>query len=349
MSEHLGHGPADDGVREDTARDLPRAAGLVDPAAAAHHGLPARLGAELLGSFVLVLGGVGTALWAAVPGVGVGPLGVALAFGLALLVSLLAFGHVSGGHFNPVVTLGAAVAGRAPWRDVVPYWLAQLLGAGLASSILFVVASDNPQLGRGDVEGFFRAASNTFGPESPLQFGMLAALVIELVVAGVFVAIVLAVTARAARASLAAPVVGAAYAVGLLVLSPVTGGSLNPARSLASAVFAGTDALGQVWLFALAPLLGAAIAAMLFALLQPIDEDALAAEHALVDEDALAAEHALADEDALALEPDATETEPLAGEPAEGADLEPGLVRDDRGEDGEQHAEAQQRGHVEGP
>lgn len=315
MSEHLGHEPADDDVLEQVWYDGTREGALVDDGALAGHGMAARFGAELLGSFLLVLGGLGVALWAVVTDVGV--LGVALAFGLALVVALVAFGHVSGGHFNPVVTLGAAVAGRTAWGNVLPYWLAQVLGGAMASGVLLIVAKDNVQIAADDVESIFRAASNTYGAASPVQFGLLAATVLEMLVAGVFVAVVLAVTSRRARTAVAAPVIGIAFTLGLLVLAPVTGGSLNPARSLASALFAGSEVLGQVWLFALAPLLGAAIGAMLYALLQPVEEVPVLAELIETDADLV-------------------------------ADGDTDLGGHDRGEDGEEHTEAQERGHVEG-
>jgi len=230
-------------------------------------GLAAALGIELFGTFVLVLVGVGVGMYATVTNVG--PLGGALAFGLTLMVLVAAFGRVSGGHFNPAVTLGAALAGRSRWTALVPYWLAQVVGGALATLVLYVVASSNPQITSETSRQLFSAAANTFGSGSSLQFGILGALLLETVATGVFVAVVLAVTDREAPPTLAAPAIGLALGVGLLLLVPVTGGSMNPARSLAAAIFAGSGALGQVWLFWLAPLLGAAIAGLVHSLVRP--------------------------------------------------------------------------------
>ena len=230
-------------------------------------------GIELFGTFVLVLAGVGVGMYASA--LGIGALGTALAFGLALLALIAAFGRVSGGHFNPAVTLGAALAGRTPWSFVLPYWIAQVVGGALATTVLFVVAKSNPGLTAEVTQSFFAAASNTFGAESPAGFGLVGALVLETIVTGVFVAIILGSTARDAQPGLAAPAIGLTLAFGLLILTPVTNGSMNPARSLASALFAGSAPLGQVWLFWVAPLLGAAIAGLLYALFRPADDDAL--------------------------------------------------------------------------
>ena len=305
MSENpIGHPPADDGASVPVAYDDAPVAhdALLDEEVLVEHGMAARFGVELLGSFVVVLFGVGASLWATVADFGA--LEVALAFGLALFVALVAFGRISGGHFNPVVTLGAAVAGRAAWSTVLPYWLAQIVGGALATSVLFVVLNDNAQLDQDVVQQIFRGASNSFGELAPGQFGMLGVLVLELVVAGVFVAIVLGATSRGARTGLAAPVIGLGYALGLLVLIPVTNGSMNPARSIASALFAGPEVLGQLWLFAVAPLLGAAIAGMLYALLRPLDDDPLVEEY-LAEETAAAEEIEIVEE----------ETDPGTGDP----------------------------------
>ncbi len=235
-------------------------------------GLGGALGVEVLGTFALVLAGVGVGMYASVTGIG--PLGTALAFGLALFALIAAFGRVSGGHFNPAVTLGAALAGRTSWGKVLPYWLAQVVGGALATTVLFVVAKSNPQLPAESIQQLFQGVSNTFGDTSPLQFGLVGALLLEVVVTGVFVAIILGTTARDAPPSLAAPAIGLTLAFGLLILTPVTNGSMNPARSLASALFAGSGPLGQVWLFWVAPLVGAAIAGLLYGLFGPAaDED----------------------------------------------------------------------------
>jgi len=241
------------------------------PASGTGSHLAGALGVELFGTFVLVLAGVGVGMYAGA--VGTGPLGTALAFGLALFALVAAFGRISGGHFNPAVTLGAALAGRTPWLHVLPYWFAQVVGGVLATTVLFVVAKSNAGLTSEAVGSFFQAGSNSFGTLSPAGFGLVGVLVLEAVVTGIFVAVILAVTDRDAVVGLAAPAIGFTLAFGLLVLTPVSNGSMNPARSLASAVFAGSDALGQVWVFWVAPLLGAAIAGLLFALLRPANDE----------------------------------------------------------------------------
>lgn len=251
--------------------------------------LLSRLGAEMLGSFGLVFAGVGVALYASFTGAGV--LGVALAFGLALFVLVAALGHISGGHFNPVVTLGAALAGRARWVDVVPYWLAQLVGAALAVTALVVALRTVPTVTPEISNQILGGAANGYDQLSPFVaiadggFGIVAAILIEVIIAGVFVAVVLGVTSRGPRA-LAAPAIGLAYAVGVLVAMPVTNGSLNPVRSTAVAIFAGGEYVSQLWVFWVAPLLGAAIAGLIFGLLRPADLDSFdeLEEHEVIDE-----------------------------------------------------------------
>ncbi|MFC4615191.1 aquaporin [Cellulomonas algicola] len=230
-------------------------------------GLLARIGAEAFGTFVLVLAGVGTALYAAVTQAG--PLAVALAFGIAVFAGIAAVGHVSGGHFNPAVTFGAVLAGRTSWRDLLPYWLAQLVGAVAATAVLFVVVTTLPALADQE-RGFFSATSNGFAAHSPIAaqagegFSWIGAGLIELVVTAVFVGIILGATDRRSTSGAAPAAIGLALAALLLVAIPVTNGSLNPARSLATAIFSESWALEQVWLFWVAPLLGAAIAALLY-------------------------------------------------------------------------------------
>lgn len=243
--------------------------------------LLARLGVELLGSFALVLGGVGVALYSSFTGAG--PLGVALAFGLALFALVAAFGAVSA-HFNPVVTLGSALAGRTRWVDVVPYWLAQVAGAALAATVLVVALRTVPSVTPDILNQLVSAAANGFGDQSPFVqiagggFSLVAAILVEVLVTGVFVAIVLGV----GRGVMAAPAVGLAYAVGILVALPVTNASLNPARSTATAIFAGGELVSQLWVFWVAPLLGAAIAGLVFGLVRPVEDELLLDE--LVDE-----------------------------------------------------------------
>lgn len=239
--------------------------------------LGSRLGAEALGTFVLVLGGCGSAVLAArfVIGdgadLGVGLLGVALAFGLSVLVMAYAVGAVSGGHFNPAVTLGATFAGRTEWRCLLPYWLAQVVGGSLGAMVLFAVASGRP--GFDAVESGF--ASNGYGERSPGGYGLLSALLIEVVLTAVFLWVILGATDRRAARGFAPVAIGLALTLIHLISIPVTNTSVNPARSLATAWFAGPEALAQVWLFLLAPLVGAFIAGCTYHLLFPDVDDAL--------------------------------------------------------------------------
>ncbi|MFS0706463.1 aquaporin, partial [Cellulomonas sp. 179-A 9B4 NHS] len=239
-------------------------------------GLLARLGAEALGSFVIVLAGVGIALYATFSNAG-GGLAIALGFGIALLASIVAFGAVSGGHFNPAVTFGACLAGRTPFRDLLPYWLAQVVGAALAAAVLYLtIPAGLPalisQTGDTSRRGLFSGAANGFDEHSPLsrlsgdqaEFTLVSALLIEVVLTAVLVGVILGATDRRAHKAHVPFAVGLSYAALLLVAYPVTNGSLNPARSLAAAIFSERWALEQVWLFWAAPLLGAAIAALVY-------------------------------------------------------------------------------------
>ncbi|MEQ4498315.1 aquaporin Z [Nocardioides kribbensis] len=218
--------------------------------------LPVRLAAETVGTFWLVLAGCGTAVLA---GDEVGYLGVALAFGLAVLTMAYAVGHVSGGHFNPAVSLGLAVARRFAWRDVPAYVGAQLVGASVAGGLLYVIAS-----GR---EGFTTAdgfATNGYGDLSPAGYTLLAAAVTEVVLTAVFVFVILGVTDRRAPAGFGPLAIGLTLTLVHLVSIPVTNTSVNPARTLGVAWF-DTAALGQSWLFIVAPLVGAALAGLAYA------------------------------------------------------------------------------------
>lgn len=228
------------------------------------YGLFARLGAEAFGTFALVLAGVGVALYAAVGGLG--GLGTALAFGAAAIAGTAVLGHVSGGHLNPAVTFGAALAGRLPWSSVLPYWLAQLVGGALATAVLFIATADLEAL-EGNERAFFSGAANGFGEHSPIAaqtggtgFGLLGALVIEVAATAVFATIVLASTNARVPRGLAPVAGGVTYAAMILVALPVTNGSLNPARSTAAAIFAEPWAIEQLWVFWVGPLIGALIA-----------------------------------------------------------------------------------------
>ena len=228
---------------EDDAADLPDDAFGSALTVTTGPTLMAKLGAEAFGTFTLVLFGVGAAVFAAIGGVGGGAIGVALAFAIAIAGAAGAVGHISGGHFNPALTLGSAISGRTPWVDVLPYWVSQLVGGAAASAVLFVTFSGVPALGDG-VRTFFSTAANGFGDHSPLAaagaeggFTLASALIIELVATAILVAIVLGVTHSRARNSIAPLTMGLTYGALLLVTIPVTNGSLNPARSLAAALF----------------------------------------------------------------------------------------------------------------
>jgi aquaporin Z len=224
--------------------------------------LGARLGAEFLGTFLLVFGVCGTAVLAAVfltddqLQLGVGFLGVSLAAGLAVLSGAYAFGHVSGGHFNPAVTIGLAVAKRFEWRGVGPYIAVQIAAASVAGAVLLAIASGRP--GFDAVESGF--ASNGYGERSPGGYGLVAALIIEIVLTAVFLYIILGATDDRAPKGFAPIAIGLGLTVIHLVGIPVTNLSVNPARSLGVAWFAGGAAIAQVWLFLIAPTIGAVIA-----------------------------------------------------------------------------------------
>ena len=224
----------------------------------------ARYASEAFGAFLLVLGGVGTAVLASSfpddgNALGVGFLGVALAFGLSVTGGIYAVGHISGGHFNPAVTVGAAVAGRTEWRHVPGYVVAQIVGGVAGAAVVAGVVADGPA-------GAFAAAresgfaSNGWGEHSPGGFGLGAVLLIEVVLTAVFVGVILSVTAKKEYAALAPLAIGLTLTLVHLVSIPVSNTSVNPARSIAAAVFAGPDALGQVWAFIVAPLVGAVVA-----------------------------------------------------------------------------------------
>jgi len=226
--------------------------------------LTSRLGAEFLGTFWLVLGGCGTAVLAATfPEVGVGLLGVALAFGLTVLTMAYAVGHVSGGHFNPAVTVGLAVAKRFSWKDVPAYIITQVVAATVAAGVLFVVANGTSGFDA-KASGF---AANGFGDHSPGKYSLLAALVIEIVLTGFFLYVILGSTDGRAPAGFAPIAIGLALTLIHLISIPVTNTSVNPARSTGVAFFTDSWALGQLWLFWLAPIAGAALAGATYSLI----------------------------------------------------------------------------------
>jgi aquaporin Z len=219
-----------------------------------------RLAAEFLGTFFLVLGGCGTAVIAAnfSPG-GVGLLGVAIAFGLTVLTMAYAFGHISGGHFNPAVTVGLWAGGRFQGRDVPGYVIAQVLGAVAGAGVLYLIASGKPGF---DLSGGF--ASNGYGEHSPGGYSLTAALVTEIVMTFMFLVVILGATHRRAPVGFAGIAIGLALTLIHLISIPVTNTSVNPARSTGPALFVGGWAVAQLWLFWLAPIVGALGAGALY-------------------------------------------------------------------------------------
>ena len=224
-----------------------------------------KLTAEVLGTFVLVFGVIGTALYAAgfAGGEGnlnVGFLGVALALGLAVLVSAYAFGAISGGHFNPAVSVGLAVAGRFAWRELAGYVGAQLGGGILAAAALLAILSNGPLF---DALAF-RSVSTGYDALSPAGFGLGSFMVVEVVATAILVFVILGVTSARAAAGFAPLAIGLTLTMLALVAIPVSNASFNPARSIATALFGGGEALGQVWASIVAPIAGAVIAALVY-------------------------------------------------------------------------------------
>ena len=226
-----------------------------------------KLLAEFVGTFWLVFGGCGSAVLAAgIENVGIGWLGVSLAFGLTVLTMAYAVGGISGGHFNPAVSLGLVVAGRFPAKDLIPYWLVQVIGAIAAAATLYVVVS-----GINGFEGVGGFASNGYGAASPLGYGMMSALVMEIVMTAAFLIIILGATSATVSAGFAPIAIGLGLTLIHLVSIPVTNTSVNPARSTGVALFADGPALTQLWLFWVAPLVGAVIGAVIWKILSTDD------------------------------------------------------------------------------
>jgi aquaporin Z len=219
-----------------------------------------KLAAEFLGTFWLVLGGCGSAvLAAAFPSVGIGLLGVSLAFGLTVLTGAYALGPVSGGHFNPAVSVGLWAGGRFPASQLVPYVIAQVLGAIAGAAVLYLIAS-----GKADFSLAGGFASNGFGEHSPGGYSLIAALVSEVVMTFMFLIVILGATHARAPIGFAGLTIGFALTLIHLISIPVTNTSVNPARSTGPAIFVGGWALAQLWLFWLAPLLGAAVGGLVY-------------------------------------------------------------------------------------
>ena len=222
-----------------------------------------KYGAEFFGTFWLVLGGCGSAvLAAAFPEVGIGLLGVALAFGLTVLTMAYAIGHISGCHLNPAVSVGLWAGGRFPLNQVLPYVIAQVLGAIVAGGVLYIVASGKAGF---DVSAGF--ASNGYGAHSPGGYSLPAALVTEVVMTMMFLLIILGATDKRAPQGFAPAAIGLGLTLIHLISIPVTNTSVNPARSTGVAVFVGDWAVAQLWLFWVAPIAGGLIGAAVYRLI----------------------------------------------------------------------------------
>jgi aquaporin Z len=219
-----------------------------------------KLGAEFIGTFWLVFAGCGSAVLAAgVPELGIGFVGVSLAFGLSVLTMAYAVGHISGGHFNPAVTLGLWAGGRFSTSEIIPYWIAQILGAIVAAGVLYLIASG--KVGFELSAGF---ASNGYGEHSPEGYSLGSALVAEVVLTCFFLIVIMGATDGRAPAGFAPIAIGLALTLIHLISIPVTNTSVNPARSTGPALFVGGWALAQLWLFWIAPLVGGAIGGYIY-------------------------------------------------------------------------------------
>jgi len=222
------------------------------------NGMSRRVVAEFFGTFWLVLGGCGAAVLAAgFPNLGIGFLGVAFAFGLTVLTMAYAVGHISGGHFNPAVTLGLWSAGRCAPKHVIPYIIAQVIGAVVAAAVLWLIASGKP----GFAAGAF--AANGYGDLSPGKYGLGSCFLTEVVMTFFFLFVIIGATSKGAAAGFAGIPIGLALTLIHLISIPVTNTSVNPARSTGPALFAGGEHIAQLWLFWVAPIIGAVIAGLL--------------------------------------------------------------------------------------
>ena len=230
------------------------------------HSLVHRLGAEFLGTFWLVLGGCGTAIFAAQhlvdgkdTGLGVGFVGVALAFGLTVVAGAYAWGPISGGHFNPAVTLGLAAAGRFAWKDTIGYIIAQIVGGAVGTTCIVLIGLFAPGgwLSAAQSGGF---ASNGYDALSPGGFGIGAAITAEILFTGIFVLVILGVTHATRGTKLAGLVIGLTLTLIHLASIPIDNTSVNPARSIATAIYGGAEPLMQLWVFLVFPIVGALLA-----------------------------------------------------------------------------------------
>lgn len=220
--------------------------------------------AEFFGTFWLVLGGCGSAvLAAAFPELGIGFVGVAMAFGLTVLTMAFAVGHISGGHFNPAVSLGLWAGGRFSGKELLPYIISQVIGAIVATAVLYVIVINNPNFTA--LGGF---ASNGYGELSPGKYNMIAALVAEIVMTAAFLFVIMGATSSKAPAGFAPIAIGLCLTLIHLISIPVTNTSVNPARSTGVALFAGVEYISQLWLFWVAPFIGAVIGAKAYNLVE---------------------------------------------------------------------------------
>ena len=223
--------------------------------------------AEFIGTFWLVFGGCGSAIFAAAfPELGIGFLGVALAFGLTVLTGAFALGHISGGHFNPAVSVGLWVGGRFDTKDLIPYVVSQVVGAVLAAWVLYLIVQG--QAGFAGTGGF---ATNGYAELSPGKYSLISALMIEIVMTAMFLILIMGATDKRAPAGFAPIAIGLALTLIHLISIPVTNTSVNPARSTGVAIFAETAALSQLWLFWVAPIVGAIIGAIIYKILEKED------------------------------------------------------------------------------
>jgi len=235
----------------------------------------ARLGAEMVGTFILVLIGAGTAAMVAVTGRG--PLDVGLAYGVALMIGIVAFGSVSGAHFNPAVTIGAWLSGRLPGLDVVPYILAQVVGGIVAAGLVRFGIGSLEAVNSESAMSLMGAVSAGYGKHAPLassglNFGVAIAFAVEAIAAGLLTLVVLGAAAKNATRAVAPFATGLTFAILMMWTIPFTNGALNPARATATALFSDTWALGQLWIWWLAPIVGAGVVGLLYRIYGPVED-----------------------------------------------------------------------------
>jgi aquaporin Z len=223
-----------------------------------------KLMAEFIGTFWLVFGGCGSAVLAAgYPELGIGFVGVSLAFGLTVLTMAYAVGHISGGHFNPAVSIGLMIGGRFDKKELVPYIIAQVIGATAGAGILYLIASGKPGF---ELGGF---AANGYGEHSPDHYSMMAALIAEIVCTALFLIIILGATHSNAAKGFGGMAIGLGLTLIHLISIPVTNTSVNPARSTSQAIFVGGWAMEQLWMFWVAPIIGAILGAIIYNMMSP--------------------------------------------------------------------------------